>query len=170
MKVRLNSLKDGKQIVTGALDATNLDITDLELSAPVTVLLTIDKGVSEIKIDGQVESVAHLECDRCLNDINLPIKGTFSAIASFSTIETSDKDENIIPLSPTVNEIDLTEYIHDTLLLGIPMKIVCREDCKGLCPVCGANRNDTDCQCQTAKPDARWETLTKLTTKITEDQ
>lgn len=170
MKVRINSLKDGKQVVTDALSAADLDITDLKLNAPVAVVLDIDKGASEIKIDGQVESSARCECDRCLTDFDLPIRGTFSVIASFSTPGTTTKDENIIPLSPTANEIDLSEYIHDTLLLDVPMKLLCREDCRGLCPVCGVNRNETDCQCQVDEPDARWESLKKLTNNITEDK
>jgi len=170
MKVRINSLKDGKQVVTNTLSAADLDITDLELNAPVTVVLAIDKSANEIKIDGQVESSARCECDRCLTSFNLPIGGTFSVIASFSNLGIINKDENIIPLSPTANEIDLSEYVHDILLLDMPMKILCREDCRGLCPVCGINRNETDCQCQIDEPDPRWESLNKLTNNITEDK
>jgi uncharacterized protein len=169
MKVRLNSLKDGKQVVVDAFSASDLAITDLKLNIPVTVTLTIDKGATEIAIEGQVASAAHCVCDRCLTEFDLPLHGTFNTIASFSNIPTAAQDDNIIPLAPTAHEIDLTEYVHDTLLLGVPMKILCREDCKGLCPICGANRNEVDCQCQAAEPDDRWEVLKKLTPINMED-
>ena len=91
-------------------------------------------------------------------------------IASYSNPHTEVKDENLILLSPTANEIDLTEFVHDTLLLAVPMKILCREDCRGLCPVCGVNRNQTDCQCSIAEPDTHWESLKKLIQNITEEK
>lgn len=170
MKVRLNSLKDGKQVLNDQFSAGDFEITDPELTAPISVTLTIYKGATEIKIDGKVESVARVTCDRCLTEFDKPISGMFSVIASFSTATAITGEEDIIPLPITASEIDLTEYVHDTLLLSVPMKILCREDCKGLCPICGANLNETQCQCHLAEPDARWESLKLLTQNIMEDQ
>ncbi|HPC35187.1 MAG TPA: DUF177 domain-containing protein [Candidatus Marinimicrobia bacterium] len=170
MKVRLNSLKYGKQVISASLGENELDIADLDLSTPVAVMLNIDRGSTEIKIDGKVESSARFDCDRCLVNFSMQIGGTFAIIATYSDSDLKLDDENIIQLSPMANEIDLTAYIHDTLLLSVPMKILCREDCQGICPICGANHNKTECQCTFAEPDARWDSLKKLTINITEDK
>ncbi|MFA4922510.1 MAG: DUF177 domain-containing protein [Candidatus Neomarinimicrobiota bacterium] len=170
MKVRLNSLNDGKQIISAALSAGDLSITEPELESPVTVTLKIDKGASEIKIDGVVKTTVKLVCDRCLTSFSRAINGTFSVIASFTHPELKVDDENMILIPPKANEINLNEHVHDTILLAIPMKILCREDCRGLCPTCGVNLNQTDCQCDIAEPDARWEPLKKLTLNVTEEK
>lgn len=170
MKVRLNSLSDGKQVIDAALDGDEIDLAGLDLCAPVAVTLTIDKGASEIKIDGQLETTARFECDRCLANFSFPIKGTFGLIASYSTADSEINDDDIVPLTATTNEIDLTGYVHDMLLLGVPMKLVCREDCRGLCPSCGVNLNETECRCAETAPDPRWEPLKKIVNNITEDK
>ena len=55
--------------------------------------------------------------------------------------------------------LDLTALLETETTLALPMKPLCREDCRGLCPVCGGNRNTTDCACQTPAPDSRWAAL-----------
>jgi uncharacterized protein len=63
----------------------------------------------------------------------------------------------ILPPGETV--VDITDDVRQTVLLGIPQKLVCREDCLGLCPSCGANRNTAPCTCADAAVDPRWERL-----------
>jgi uncharacterized protein len=58
-------------------------------------------------------------------------------------------------------EIDLSGIVHDEVLLGLPMNPVCREDCAGLCPTCGQNLNEGDCECPPAS-DPRWDALRRL--------
>ncbi|HPC37030.1 MAG TPA: DUF177 domain-containing protein, partial [Candidatus Marinimicrobia bacterium] len=124
MKVRINSLKYGNQIIRAALGGNELQIGDLDLSAPVAVMLNIERGTTEIKIDGKVESIARFDCDRCLESFSMPIGGAFTIIATYSESNVKIDDENVIQLSSMTNEIDLTTHIHDTLLLSIPMKIL----------------------------------------------
>jgi uncharacterized protein len=61
--------------------------------------------------------------------------------------------------------IDLDPVVREQLLLSIPAYPVCRESCKGLCPVCGANLNDGDCGCDRRTPDPRWAGLEKFRQK-----
>jgi len=58
--------------------------------------------------------------------------------------------------------VDLTEEIRQCLLLELPMKPLCRTDCKGLCPQCGHNRNEGPCSCRTEEPEDPWEKLRSL--------
>ena len=60
------------------------------------------------------------------------------------------------------NSLDIDQIAEMALLLWLPAKQLCREDCKGLCPICGADRNEVDCGCDTRRVDPRLEGLKKL--------
>jgi len=70
--------------------------------------------------------------------------------------------EEVQYLSPDTNIIDLGEDVRQFLILSLPLKILCREDCAGLCPVCGANRNRSSCSCTTEEGDPRWAELKRF--------
>ncbi len=95
-----------------------------------------------VNVVATITASAHARCSRCLEPITLPI--------------TANVDENFVrtpdPEDPDQYElvghqIDLDPLVKDALLLEIPIRFLCREDCKGLCPVCGANRNLVSCTC-----------------------
>jgi uncharacterized protein len=65
-------------------------------------------------------------------------------------------------ISPNTHEIDLSFGVRESLLLALPMKVLCSEDCKGLCPHCGANLNEESCDCVAETIDPRWAELRKL--------
>ena len=88
-------------------------------------------------ITGKYDAV----CDRCLEAFVLPLQ------AEIDTVVTADdsKDDSITVKN---SRIDLVKTCFDALSLELPLVLLCREDCKGLCPVCGTNRNVCDCGCQ----------------------
>jgi len=65
-------------------------------------------------------------------------------------------------ISPGLSVIDVSEDVRQTLLLALPFKRVCREQCKGLCPHCGKNLNEAPCGCTESTDDSRWEKLKDL--------
>jgi len=79
-----------------------------------------------------------------------------------SDTEFLELDEDIRYVAPEQSEIDITEDIRETVLLAIPIKLLCKHDCKGLCPHCGANLNVESCTCAEEMIDPRWEALKKL--------
>ena len=113
----------------------------------------LEDFTGEIKIVGEVEDVGNFVvrgriecrknfiCDRCLT------QATADQVHEFE--EEFDKAEAVDDL------IDVTEFLRDELLAGQPMKNLCREDCKGLCPVCGANLNEGECGCEKFIVDPR---------------
>jgi uncharacterized protein len=72
------------------------------------------------------------------------------------------RDEEVHLISADAKELDITDDIRDTLLLALPMKMLCTEDCRGLCAGCGANLNEEPCRCAASGADPRWEALRKL--------
>jgi uncharacterized protein len=71
-----------------------------------------------------------------------------------------DDDFEIIPKTQTF--IDISQRVHDAIMLNISLKPLCSEDCRGLCPMCGANLNEGECDCTPDKTDERWDALKNL--------
>ena len=170
MKIRLNSLKEGKQTIKEILSAQDLHIQDESLSQPIEAILSIDKGSSEIKIDGTVNTTGNFFCDRCLINFKKEIESALHLILSQINIEDDAKAENFIHINSNDAVVDISDQMRDTLLLNLPMKQICSDRCKGLCPQCGVNLNHEECKCSHEKIDPRWEALKKLKTNKTEEQ
>lgn len=172
MKLRLNSLVDGQQEIDEVLSAADLMVDNPPFNGAIEVTLRVDKEPQEIKISGVVKSVALFECDRCLEEFKQELEGSFTVLISqaIKPLQSSlEDDEDLISIAPNTNEVDLTTFIYDTLLLSVPMKKLCRPDCQGLCPVCGVNLNQGACQCLPAVGDERWAALSPRSNSITEE-
>ncbi len=137
-----------------------LDINDFSRSdgesLPFDVqvdLSAAEPSFSEVRITGKLRNVVGVmtfrasvsgtcvaACDRCLEDAVLSLQ---SELKTVLTLESSEDD------SVTVEngKIDLEKTAYDALVLALPAKILCKEDCLGLCPSCGKNLNDGDCGC-----------------------
>lgn len=112
-----------------------------------------EPAFTEVRVAGKLRNVVGVmtfratvsgtyigQCDRCLEDSVLPLKSDLKTVI---TLESSE-DESVLVES---GRIDLQQTAYDALVLEIPIKILCREDCRGLCPSCGKNLNDGDCGC-----------------------
>ncbi|MBW3611645.1 MAG: DUF177 domain-containing protein [Actinobacteria bacterium] len=95
------------------------------------------------------------ECRRCLG----PVTGTLSA-PILEIYETHPTEGETQPLQGEL--IDLEPVAREAVLLGLPLAPLCRDDCAGLCPRCGADRNQSPCDCSTDVVDARWSALDDL--------
>ncbi len=107
---------------------------------------------------GQVSTTIALTCGRCLEQFQLPIKADFTLTASEASGQ--GEDEEIIVLEDTQAEI--MPRIEEEIFSLIPLNPLCSEECKGLCPFCGVNRNFTICNCEKNDIDPRWEKLKQL--------
>lgn len=169
MKLRLNSLKEGTQTIELTLSKEDLAITETSFQQPIFAKLNIYKGMHEITFKGKLNTDLNLVCDRCLEPYKLNLEASFQSILAPIKSLSSDIDENIIPMTPQTNEVDLTPFTRDALLIEIPMKKICSENCKGICPSCGKNLNINTCRCENKKIDDRWKPLENLLTNIAED-
>lgn len=168
MKIRLNSLKEGQQIIQKSLPKEHLNISENCFKNPINLTLSLDKGTTEIYITGKVETEGNFQCDRCLSPFSKHLEATFKVILS-STISEITSDENIIPISHSTYEVDLSPQIRDTLLLSIPTKKLCDKKCRGICPSCGVNLNFEECLCSTSTTSTGWKPLEKLYKKFLEE-
>jgi uncharacterized protein len=105
--------------------------------------------------------VAHVDgpCMRCLGDADVPVE-----IDAREVDQPRTADEELVSPYISDDELDIARWAHDALALAVPFQLLCRPDCKGLCPVCGASLNDVDPaeHRHESEPDPRWAKLREL--------
>ncbi|MFH1076064.1 MAG: DUF177 domain-containing protein [Pseudomonadota bacterium] len=125
--------------------------------APLVVHLRVISINSMIEVEGSVETKVKLTCDRCLTEFEFILSEKFTltyanesnianGIENSDEIELKAEDLGIIPFHGT--EIDFSDAIQEQVIMSFPAQALCKEDCKGLCPQCGHNRNLEDCDCK----------------------
>ncbi|WP_135547067.1 YceD family protein [Paenibacillus cymbidii] len=140
MRVDLSNMLAGHQDVTG--------------SGPLDVKLEA-RGVSGIaRIDGELKLPLQLLCSRCLTPLEeelvIPFHERFTQQAEL--VREEDEENTHIVADA---KVELTPYLEEAVWLALPYAPVCREDCLGLCPDCGTNRNERPCACHEQKRDPR---------------
>lgn len=116
-----------------------------------------------VTIEGELSTKVHAHCALCLEEVTSDMTVQVSGI--FSRQPQAD-DPDLYPIEGSKAEI--LDMIRDALLLELPMQFLCKEDCAGLCPVCGANRNRVACTCQ--EGGERQNPFTALKQLLTEDE
>jgi uncharacterized protein len=96
-------------------------------------------------------------CMRCLEPARVPVE-----VDAREVDQPGTDDEELRSPYVAEGELDLAAWAHDALVLALPQQLLCRADCAGLCPVCGANRNDADCGHAPDTTDLRWAALEGL--------
>lgn len=130
---------------------------DVRLSAaPLTIEVMLEHVPEGIVVHGHVSGEYESECSRCLT----PVRGTFT-VPVREMFERAPIDGETYQLEG--EEVDLELPVRDAVLLDLPQKPLCRDNCAGLCPECGVDHNETDCQCDLNPPDPRWDALRALT-------
>jgi uncharacterized protein len=104
------------------------------------------------------------ECRRCLVPVALPVEAEIDAL--FSRDADALEDPNSYPLARDATEIDLRPAVREELLLAVPQWVVCRDECRGLCPHCGKDLNAGPCGCPPPSTDERWPALAALKHKL----
>lgn len=123
----------------------------------------------EIRVIGRLTGSLAGECDRCLEPIAVPVDSEFDLLYR-PDLETETGDE--IQIAEKESEVgfyqggglELADIVRERVLLELPLQRLCSDACKGLCAVCGLNRNLKDCQCRSTQTDERWAALKSIST------
>jgi len=152
MKFNILDLEVGKVYkYTYEEDKNNKEISrssEVETKVPIQVEINIVRSSGKIIVKGEVRAVIKFTCDRCLEEF---YKAFY--IPLYKEVEESELVEGCW---------DDSEEIRQSIILSLPMKNLCKEDCLGLCPHCGTNLNVSKCSCRDNETDERWEKLRKL--------
>jgi uncharacterized protein len=138
--------------------------------APVELAFDIFKDKDQFRLAGTVRTTLELPCSRCLEPFALPVDGSFDLRYQPHSENTGEGEREVEEDDLTTafydnDEIDLGQLMREQFYLALPMKPLCREDCKGLCPVCGTNLNAGACNCDRKWEDPRLAALKELRTK-----
>ncbi len=125
----------------------------------ISITLTnIETGI--VLVEGKFSITFSIPCDRCLQSVTVPLKVTFT-----HQIVSPEKENAAEMLNEEALEeeqcfvsgyqLDTDALINNEILINMPVKVLCREDCKGICPVCGRNLNEGECGCDSFVPDPR---------------
>ncbi len=146
--------------------------TEARFTAPVRINLLAMRAGSFVSVTGTLEASVGLACSRCLREFSTRLRPAFEAFYTDrqEPVTPAAVDEEETGLDPETiglfyfkgKEIDLSTAIEEHLILALPIKPLCEDDCKGLCPRCGANRNTTVCDCDNDNLDPRFAVLKKL--------
>ena len=150
-----------------AAEDASLAEGDLNFLAPAEVSLVATlTATDQILVSGELSTTFGLVCRRCLEPVTLPF--VMPVALFFQPTEglgLEEDDGEIREFYPDSVELDLAPALREELAWSAPAYAECGVDCRGLCPGCGANRNNTTCECSLEEPDPRWEALRALTNK-----
>ena len=153
LRVDLREIHRGPMETAGVLqpDDPVFEGLELGLAGPVSVEGRLQEtGPGEFFWRGRVRGEVRGGCRRCLADVSQPVDVELNVL--FSEDPDAADDPSVYPLAPAAPLIDLGEAIREELALAIPAYLLCREECAGLCPRCGADLNAGACQCTPAEP------------------
>jgi DUF177 domain-containing protein len=131
----------------------------------------LNRSVGEIRVEGDLSVVVDAACDRCLEGIQFPIEHHFDLIYmpadEAAAVDEQESGQAGIEVGYYEGgRLDVEEMLREVALLALPMRLVCSEACKGICPMCGQNRNQSDCACAPRAPDERWSQLKSLRAEV----
>ena len=139
------------------------------IAEPVHVDMQIHKDRERFRLVGTVRTRLELPCSRCLEPFSVPIDSSFDLrylpVEAADEGSATDREVSEEDLDASVyrdDQIDLNELLREQFYLTLPMKPLCREDCAGLCPQCGTNRNTETCVCSPQWEDPRLAPLKRL--------
>ena len=132
----------------------------------VAVNATVNRSASSYCVEARVKGTVRAECHRCLAFFELSVDTTFTFILSRggeSPLPGGVEEDDIVSI-PVAGEgtFDLYPRVREELILEIPIKLLCRENCRGVCRKCGANLNEGECGCDPGIGDPRWGALKKF--------
>ena len=166
MRIELASLEGKEGNVAHAYEPAELSLDEerVTLEQPPKIAGRILRDGARVIVEGEIGAVTRIECDRCLRPIELPVKAQFKVEyvtpEAYQVEQDAELEEEDLALSTFDGEtIDVDELVREQVLLEVPAHALCQEDCKGLCPVCGVDRNQSNCNCQTSEIDPRWSGL-----------
>ena len=169
MRIELAGLESGKGAFAHAYAPGELVLENdrVRLVAAPTVSGEFLQEGRRVHFSGRLDARMQVECDRCLKPIEIPVDSRFKleyvTAEDYQAQQAVELTEEDLDLSVFDGEvIDIDELVTEELLLAVPDHVLCNDNCKGICPVCGVDRNSVDCVCQTAEVDPRWAGLKEL--------
>ena len=143
------------------------DPTICRVTAPVALSVVVRKNRLQFRLVGHVRTAIELSCSRCLEGFGMPVDESFDVLylphtPAGSAEERMVEDDDLSTAFYEENVIDLGQLMQEQCYLAVPMKPLCRDECRGLCSDCGTNLNSASCECRQTWVDPRLAVLEQL--------
>ena len=127
--------------------------------------------VADIRLRGKFAGRFQVPCARCVEPVEIPLSADFDLIFRPIGADAGAPERSITAPETEIgyyqkDSLLLEDVLREQVLLSLPVRTLCKPDCKGLCPRCGENRNTTACHCEETPSDPRWEALAGLRERI----
>lgn len=149
MQIKFTDYSDGIHDIFLEEDSDKIK-RDAPLFGKIELKIRMDKSASQIILSCSMKAQAHLVCDRCGDNFDKNLNPDFVLTYLFEHRNSKKyiNDADVYFINPSQDKIALDDDVYDYALLSIPMKVLCSDNCKGLCPRCGANLNYEKCRCE----------------------
>jgi uncharacterized protein len=162
MKIHIGGLSEGVHRYRLGANASELGLAE-NFRGEVSVNAVIEKRGNQLFLTAAIETTGTFDCDRCMTQFETLLSPSYKMNYLSKDSDPAQYDPaEVQVLSPGENVLDISEDVRQTILLSVPLKLLCRNDCAGLCPQCGRNLNQGPCACKDDRFDSRWEQLRRL--------
>ena len=152
LRINISKLSEGTH--HHSLQATPVEVgLDECFNKDVRIEATLEKTSRQLFLRANIKTGGRFTCDRCLEDFESEVMSEYSLVYVTDDRRVAGGSDEIQVISPAANHIDLGEDVRQFTVLALPQKMLCREDCAGLCPTCGTNLNRATCACQKEELD-----------------
>jgi uncharacterized protein len=129
------------------------------------------KVIQDIRIQGRLATNLELSCARCLEPITQDVKREFDLLYRPQGSDAGRDEMSVTDAEAEIGYyegkgISLEDVVREQILLAVPVKVTCRENCQGLCPHCGKNLNEGSCNCDASAEEPRWAALKEIRGKL----
>lgn len=169
MIIDLANIGTSRKVIELTFDPADIDLEgeNVVLSGPTRLNGETERVAGRAHIRGTIDADVSTDCTRCLEPVAKHLDISFDdvfveASAEDTRTEAEIADEALDEALVEGGTIDMAEVVREQILLAMPVQVFCRDDCKGLCPQCGGNRNLIDCKCADDGVDPRWAALRNL--------
>ena len=165
MIIKISDLSDGEHKFVFENKVEELDL-DKPFYGKYKSSLILNKLHDQLILSVASNFKVKYECDRCGTEFKSSLKSDYKMVYLMNEAVVETDAINICYLSRVADKIDTKKDIREFAVLSVPMKTLCKEDCKGLCSKCGSDLNKEKCKCITEENDPRWKPLMDLKDKL----
>jgi uncharacterized protein len=143
-------------------DSAVWDGTGLRFAGPVHVELDVQQAAHDVVARGRIAGTVDLSCRRCTTPVRREVDEDVTLVFRPGLSDVEAEAEEVYPLPAKARELDLERPVREHVLLAVPEYVSCAETCRGFCPQCGTNLNESSCACVFEDEDPRWAALRRL--------
>ncbi|HUF50285.1 MAG TPA: DUF177 domain-containing protein [Longimicrobiales bacterium] len=129
---------------------------------PVLLRMDVQQAGADVVVRGRVQGLVELSCRRCLVPVGHELDEELTLLYRPGVAGVEAEAEEVYALPAKGGELDLTAALREHVLLAVPEFVICTEECRGFCPRCGTNLNQSSCDCADEEEDPRWAALRRL--------